>query len=315
MPLFYDDMKRAPANINLLTCSDANYAMPLAVLISSLCGTVTEARITLYWFALEVPDDVIQKVSGHAASQGVVLRPVPFSREDLPSNLYESGRINAAAYMRLFMSDKLPHAVERVIYLDADTLVLGSLRKLWDVNLDGHAVGVVADAPYLNLSHLGARKPLRYFNSGVMLIDVGAWRRQQVGNKLMQVIADSSIHLRFHDQDALNLVLGAHALFLPSIWNFLPTRENKWRLRLYGLLARMGLTGFLPDMIVHFAAKRKPWHYLGSHPFKWRFNRYLVQSPWHGYIPDDFTKRNRVLKHTPRLMRKWMKRYVLKADS
>ena len=47
-----------------------------------------------------------------------------------------TGGFDISIMLRLFMGDMLPETVERVLYLDCDTVVLQSLKHLWKENLE-----------------------------------------------------------------------------------------------------------------------------------------------------------------------------------
>ncbi|GJN31527.1 hypothetical protein PR202_gb19937 [Eleusine coracana subsp. coracana] len=92
-------------------------------------------------------------------------------------------------YARVYLADTLPAHVRRVTYLDSDVVVVDDIRALASVDLGGHVVAApeychanfssyFADAfwsdPALNRTFRG-RRPC-YFNTGVMVMDVGKWR-------------------------------------------------------------------------------------------------------------------------------------------
>jgi lipopolysaccharide biosynthesis glycosyltransferase len=293
------------STIHLLVCTDENFAMPLAVLLRSLQETIQDIPVQVHWFALDVSDKTIDKIVLHAKTCGVIIIPYRFTRTMLPSTLYESGRITAASYLRLFLSTQLPQNLTRILYLDVDVIVLGSLNRLWQTPMDGKIVAAIPDVPYVNLSHLGSRRPIQYFNAGVILIDVAAWRASQIEATFATILEDKTLTLRFHDQDVLNLAFADSIYPLDECWNLLPSRGNRNRLRRYGWQFRFGNRKGLPDMIIHFAARHKPWHYRGKHPFKTYYRQLLEQTPWKEYSPPDATWQNRIQKFMPRILRRW----------
>ena len=77
------------------------------------------------------------------------------------------------------MPELLPE-VERVLYLDVDTLALDDLAPLWRTDLGDAYVGAVTNVfqpdHLFHAAELGIR-PEDYFNSGVLLLDLAALRR------------------------------------------------------------------------------------------------------------------------------------------
>jgi len=52
--------------IDILVCTDNNYIIPLASLLSSLKKTAKNSQLTIHWFALEVSDFHIKLISNLA---------------------------------------------------------------------------------------------------------------------------------------------------------------------------------------------------------------------------------------------------------
>lgn len=189
-----------------------------------------------------------------------------------------------STYARLFLADLVPE-LRRVIYLDSDVLVLGSLRPMWETCLGDSVCGVVQDAMCQmsplrndadNLPNVDTR---RYFNAGVMLIDLDKWQSFSVKGRTLEVIDEMRERLRHSDQDALNVVLAGKVKFLHPKWNFqIPlfwpikngfSYESDWH------------EAQLSPVIVHFTTSRKPWLFGNCVPFKrvyWKY-RAIAKEP------------------------------------
>lgn len=97
---------------------------------------------------------------------------------------------NEIVLSRLLLARFLVSDIQRVLYLDADTMVRGSLKELWDAPLNEHGciIGAcpeptVSSKRMKALGHGG--KP--YFNAGVLLIDLESWRRNEIEKQLTRV--------------------------------------------------------------------------------------------------------------------------------
>ncbi len=86
------------------------------------------------------------------------------------------------------MGDMLPETVERVLYLDCDTVVLQSLKHLWKENLEGSIVGAVMEPTiYETVKEsidLGKRIPI--IIQGFFWSDLKQWREQKIQKKLLE---------------------------------------------------------------------------------------------------------------------------------
>lgn len=170
--------------------------------------------------------------------------------DGLPNGL---ARFSAAAWARVFLEDIVPPGISRVVYVDADTYCRRPIDELFDLELNGLPLGAVPDA-WEPTHHLrgtafwkAAKSPpfAGYFNSGVMVVDVGAWRESGVRQRTIDVIEAGDVPTRSVDQDALNAVLWSEWLPLDSRWNT------------HG--AAIGLDPS-DATIVHFVGDEKPWN-------------------------------------------------------
>lgn len=80
-------------------------------------------------------------------------RNVNFIAMPDPSIFYQDERFTIKSlghtYARMILGDVLPKYVERVISLDSDTMVLGSVEKLWNWKLDKCSIAGVDDYTYV----------------------------------------------------------------------------------------------------------------------------------------------------------------------
>lgn len=87
------------------------------------------------------------------------------------------GHITQAMYYRYLFADMLPKTVTRLIYLDADIICKGNILPLWQTDLQGKVLGAVRDWGEAKSCDRIGLKNGRYFNSGVLLLDLTKWRQ------------------------------------------------------------------------------------------------------------------------------------------
>ena len=213
--------------ISIVLASDDNYAQHGAVACASILANHRGERpIHFYYF-----DDGIseEKQAGLAATvtglQGSITF-IPTAGKEIQA--HTSGHVNRAAYLRLLIPELVPQAVHRVIYLDTDLVVLDDIQELWEMDLQGKPVGAVPDLGILASSRmrrqkeetLGIQEGKLYFNSGVMVMDLEAWREKQYGDQVIRCVEEGNF--RHHDQDGLNKVFQENWRPLPLRWNVIP---------------------------------------------------------------------------------------------
>ncbi len=218
---------------------------------------------------------------------------------DLPSKgAAGGGRI---CWARTVLADVLGH-VERLIYLDGDVLVRRSLRPLWDA-LDGRPIAAVTNvtepAMHAHLRSLGIDDPRGYFNAGVLVIDLAAWRAESAGDELRRVATSRPVP--WYDQDALNVVFTGRWKRLSPVWNAMNSVWG-WPEHAAVTFPAEELEAARRDpAVVHFEGPHvvKPWHYLSTHPFKDEFRAVLARTPWADRPLDGRTPATRAIALLP----------------
>ena len=115
-------------------------------------------------------------------------------------------------YYRLLAPHLLPEKLDRILYLDPDILVINSLRPLWDTNLDGNLfaaashTGLTEFANDVNRIRLGTESD--YFNSGVLLMDLSACRKEIVPDDVFAYSAQHRIGLLLQTRISSTLCTG-----------------------------------------------------------------------------------------------------------
>ncbi|HEX4725587.1 MAG TPA: glycosyltransferase family 8 protein [Pseudonocardiaceae bacterium] len=165
-------------------------------------------------------------------------------------------QITTGMYLKLLLPDAVPSHVDRLLYLDVDVLCNGSLRDLWDTAIGAAVLAAVVDTGAPTVSSFdglpGAPATMRpddpYFNSGVLLIDVPEWSRQQVTDRCFHYIANLAEPYRFPDQDALNIATHQRWFELDRAWNHMVSFHLS------------DTEAYRRARIIHFAGPPKPWH-------------------------------------------------------
>jgi lipopolysaccharide biosynthesis glycosyltransferase len=244
------------------------YVLPLAVMLESLKQHLRPGvQPRLYLAHAGIHRSGLDRISAIVETTSV-----PLSAAQLAAVPHDAHFPPQAAFP-LLLSEALPAELDRVLFLDADLLVLDDLWRLWEAPLDGHPVAAVADGAVPCCSSprgvkdwraLGISPEAPYFNAGVLSIDLRRWRERQVTARALRFLASSRDRIDFLHQGALNAVLWDDWQPLDVRWNLLASRAG-----------RVG--GAIPDKawrnpgIVHFAGSMKPWRVPVGGPFNERY--------------------------------------------
>ncbi len=275
-------MKVPPDHIVVACSADNNYAMPLAVLLRSLSENLSPAAAATvfvvdggirWWNKIRIKRSI-----GKKNVNVRWLRPSLGVLKDMP--VY--GHVSICTYFRLLLPELLPTTLRKVIYLDGDTVVTGDLSELWGQKIGNHLVMAVEDShrDYPdNIAHraaLGLAPESKYFNAGVMVLNLELWRHEKVAARVMDCLKIKRTLLRWWDQDGLNVALEGR-------WGHL---DQRWNCRVDASKTGGDINGRACDaFVVHYASAVKPWHYAGRHPDKEIYFKYLDLTSWSGWRP------------------------------
>lgn len=195
--------------------------------------------------------------------------------------------ITVAGFYRCFVADLLHQSISKVLFLDCDLIVNGSIIDLWNTDISNYAVGVVEDQ-WSSITEYYTRLDIpetySYFNSGVMLINLDYWRKYNIGAAVLEYVKMYPERLRFDDQDVLNALLHKQRLFIPHRWNYQDgffRRKRKCRQESMSAIDKE----MSHAVIIHFTGGKKPWNPKCMHPLKNLYFKYLDLTSWKGERP------------------------------
>lgn len=181
---------------------------------------------------LKVLDGGISKHSKNTLCQlvGRFDRMVRLQFVAVDESLFRDATLGPAESHMAYCRTLLPRLLDvpRLIYLDCDLLVFRDLSELFDLELSSDkSLAVVPDSETLTLSDdsrtLASAMNLpavgRYFNSGVMLLNLNELRKQNFTEKSLEFFKNWRGHYRFWDQSAINFLLHGRIAELPEHWN------------------------------------------------------------------------------------------------
>jgi lipopolysaccharide biosynthesis glycosyltransferase len=314
----------------VVCASDDGYALPLAVAIHSAARHLDPGRrlrVFLLDAGLSPPvERRLRRAWRDAPLDLEIVRPDLAAIRALAVPAYPS----AGVYLRLLTPELLPEDVERAIYLDSDVVVCADLARLWESDLGGRPLGAIQDAsiPFFdaeralpdleavreilwsvrgvaNWEELGLDPCSPYLNSGVLLMDLAAWRREASARRLLDCLREQRAHAGMPDQYVLNVVFAGRWQALDLRWNAPPA-----------LFAHRAPGGSPFDAatlsraraepwIVHYVGALKPWSWDGHVAWRERFQTELAQTPWPVWARGRWTLRPWLWRRWRRYSRPW----------
>lgn len=130
-------------------------------------------------------------------------------------------RYNIAAAFRLLLPKIISPAIEKIIYLDADTIVNLDIKELWDVQLGDKPLAAVLDGAAHTVAFCRDNivKSTDYFNSGVIVMNLKKLCQYTDVIKTGLDFVSSNPKYDCMDQDILNYCFSTQYLRLPERFN------------------------------------------------------------------------------------------------
>lgn len=277
--------------LHVACMADARYLPYCMVMLRSLFEQARKRPVHVHYLC--PPEfaaghrEALERLAEHYGHQ-IEFVAVPDSAvEGLPPMRH----VKRLSWYRVFVPELLP-AIERALYLDADLLVLDGLDDLWGTDLEGHLLAAVPnvldpDTGKTLLPALGLDESARYFNSGVMVMDLRAMRAARFTGRVVEFARNNAARLIWGDQDALNgVVRGAYRPLHPryNCMNSLFFFEN-----VHSVFApQIAEEAVRQPAILHFEGPEsvKPWHIGSRHPMTRLYRRHLRRAtrwlplPW-----------------------------------
>lgn len=280
--------------MNILYVSDDNYAMQTGISMLSLLDNNREESVSIYIFSLGITKDneqSLQTICDSYKKKIFFIKADSYIEKLRRSNL-NTYRGSYSAAVRFGISELLPEKIDRVLYLDCDTLVVGNISALYNYNLKSKTIGMCYDCirnerkKRLNFSF---NEP--YFNSGVLLIDIKKWKSNQYENIFLTRFDSIKDICYLPDQDGINILFKEGICPLPFAANILSQTlfynyegnclVYKQSSDFWYSKAEFEL-GLENPMIYHFCGHSfiRPWYKNSKHPMKQKYNYYYNLSPW-----------------------------------
>lgn len=268
-------------DIHIALCFDERFWAPAYATMRSICltskrrgdlifhlchpGLSTAAQETL----ARIGDEFSTKVTFHDIGKDPTYR-------HLAATLEHSRHISEIMYARLLLDQVLGRDVGRAIYVDCDILIRAPIETLHGIDLKERPLGAVKDVHAMvssNRRDIARDRDLfdpadPYFNSGLLVIDLDAWRALDMVKTLKRLEDQGVLTRLYHDQQVLNYVFKNNWTPLDPSWN------------VFGVNTAIEM--FDPKG-VHYTGPTKPWNLINPVPFRRVYRHVMTNAVYYRY--------------------------------
>lgn len=228
-----------------------------------------------------------------------------------------------------FFSGGILEGYEKALCLDCDILIKRDISELCSIPLDGNWLGAAPDLRwgiFIKYNHkikkrkfgdyargvLGITEPFAYFQTGVMLFDLAAFRANRLDEKLLSCwrkLKKSPLG----EKDVFNAVFYGHVKFLPlrwsAQWHLLPLEAQNYKKELPPRFWALYRAALASPALIHYSSEVKPWNCI-SRPLSDEWWREASGTPvyWELLVSSGKLVKPRVRKFKPRVLARVVKR-------
>jgi len=257
-----NERKSIMTTINILVVTDKNYIPLTNVLLTSLFDNNTQCTIVVHLMHSSLTDEDLIEIRQVVEKNSGTLQSYQVKAEHINTTMDESnqGRLPEETYYRLLCMSYLPVELDRVLYLDCDIIINGSLEELYNTDLTNYLFAaaydfieamsdVSEDIKKLKNNVVQYMTPgCKYVNAGVLLINLAKLREVLTTEKIVSMIDEIKGILVHRDQDFLNFVFGEQICYVDyKLYNYFPLYWHWDEVK----------TG--QPVIFHFAGRIRPW--------------------------------------------------------
>jgi lipopolysaccharide biosynthesis glycosyltransferase len=260
-------------NIHIYLSADDNYSPYLGV---TLCS-IFENKKSTYNINVHIIDGGILDTNKNKLN--VLEQKYGFKIEYIKIDLEKfkdfpvRGHMSIATYYRIILAEIVENNIDKIIYLDCDIVVLGDIINLYNIDISDYFLGAVEeedkDSSLIQQvkKNLSIKENEKYFNAGVLLINVKKWKENNITKKCMDFISNNPQKIIIYDQDGLNYLMHDKCKYIDNTYN-VQFKENSTR-------------PIKKPFILHLTSENKPWRYLYINSYgKKQYQYYFKKTPW-----------------------------------
>ena len=281
-------------NVAILLAPNENYLPHAAVLIQSI---IENSSIENNYDIILFKQDIIERTKNLVLKQIENHKNFSIRFFDISKSINKYGNLNLPTYsyasIETYFRMLAPYILKnynKILYLDCDTIVLKDISELYNTNIDDYLIGACQDLISFGAMHIDLVRsmshekvkldnPYEYYNAGVLLINIQAFRKSFLQDQIMKVQHENNFD--YYDQDALNYLTKDKTYFLNPRWNTLRdawnTIENELTyapIEYYNLMLEVQKDPY----IIHYITSKKPWNNLNDNfsDIYWEYARKTV---------------------------------------
>lgn len=256
--------------MNILIIINKKLLKQANVLLNSIQYSNSEENFNIYILHRELDENDKKLINNNIDLRRFHIDFIKISENEICQFPVYEKRYLPEIYFKIFAGKYLPQDLKRILFLDTDTVVINSLKKLYEIEFDGNYYIAATYAKKvlhkLNKIRLNIKEDKPYINTGVLLMNLEALRKVNIEKEVKEFIKENEKKLLLSDQDIIVSIYGDKIKLVDSLKYNLGERT----LNTYNInhpQNQIGLKWICKNtVIIHYYGRNKPWNrqYIGK---------------------------------------------------
>lgn len=244
--------------MNIMMGINDKYVFPAKVMLTSLCenNKFEKHYIYILYDKRNLKAENIKKIQLLERQYDLKICPI-----EINANLFDECptrfHLSIETYFRFMAQEVLPQTIERVLWLDADMLIIKNIKDFYYQDFQNKSVVVCRTsnpkaADFLN--RLGLEASVGYFNAGIILFDLNTIRKKVSMQTYFDCLKKNKERITWLDQDVLNIVFANDKKLL---------EDQSYNLTFFSdtIFTKNEIKEIAQNAyILHYIGGEKPWH-------------------------------------------------------
>ena len=268
--------------MNIMYSCNNGYVMQTIVSMVSLFENNQDTSIVIYLIEDQIDNKNIRYITKIVEKYKNKLIVLPIERL-IPADLIRANhRHPHTIYAKLFLQNI--EEINRILYLDSDTIVCSSLEELYNIDLDEEEVVAGVSMPYsYRLKERMGIIDYPYICDGIVMIDADKWKKNRYQERCVEYINRHAGNPPMLSEGTINYICKGHIKIVSPKFNLMPhmlffkAQEIKkiFKTDSYYSAEEIEFAKNTP-VIIHFLEElyERPWNKCCWHPKKGEFKKY-----------------------------------------
>lgn len=302
--------------MHLLFVLNNAYVPHVATTLASIFENNKDMLFTIHVMVTDMSEDNRCKLQQFVEAYNYQLDIKLINPDDLEIDLSVCGKWGIFPSLKLYAADLYPD-VDKMLYVDADMVCLGSLRGIEQIDMTNYYIAMATDeqGAEFHKQRLELPQDAFYGCAGLVWFNLTKWRTDNVRQKCFAFFNNPENRdlIKWGEQDVLNKVCQGYIYELPIVYNMF-TYYWLHHARNIPVRYKSQIDAYKKKPImVHFIDSCKPWfkdcltpqkqYYWKYHSITpWKDESYGYSNDYKGYIPL-LKSRIKILLHRMHLKR------------